>query len=484
MPQEPRPESPTNRHSPSLGPSDRLAVTVLASVAVALLSRPSITDVSALPGPPRSVGYPGVFFLGVMPFITASCLVEIVAAIVPRWAPLRHGGPRSRAKLERASLILSLSLCVFQAFAFARMLSSVSRDYALGPVSVPLVVLTLTAGAFVLCFLARLIGAYGLTGGFGLLLVASPIIDQGVTIAQQWRIESGGRLLEPLDLGAFGLLSAAVVAVTWYALRPRPAGPPAAAPERSYRAPPEEEQAPPLEIPVPASGVAPLLITASLLALPATLVNLDLPLQGVVTALQNDTVFRGVALVLIAVLCAGLSWDFNQPARVAALREGGRSFADLEAAARAALGPAMARTLLFSVVLFGLSQVANELIGPGFQAIELALATALALDIAAELRARRALPDLVPVWPEHRPYALAAARAVLLAAGIPVHARNERLRRMLQFFGPYVPIELMVRRADAEQAAKVLAQALSPEAESARDLAKDEATLAQALKNE
>jgi hypothetical protein len=92
-------------------------------------------------------------------------------------------------------------------------------------------------------------------------------------------------------------------------------------------------------------------------------------------------------------------------------------------------------------------------------------ATALVLDLVAELRARRALPDLVPVWPEHRPYAVAAAREALAAAGIPVHVRAENVRRMLQFGGPFAPMDLLVRRADAERAAEILGAVLRYRAE-------------------
>ena len=75
------------------------------------------------------------------------------------------------------------------------------------------------------------------------------------------------------------------------------------------------------------------------------------------------------------------------------------------------------------------------------------------------------------MWPEHRPYAVAAARAALAAEGIPVHARGEELRRLLQFFGPYVPIELMVPRADVERATTILTEVLLARPEEARSSA-------------
>jgi hypothetical protein len=69
------------------------------------------------------------------------------------------------------------------------------------------------------------------------------------------------------------------------------------------------------------------------------------------------------------------------------------------------------------------------------------------------------------VWPEHRPYAIAAAREALAAAEIAVYARGERFRTLLQFGGPFVPIDLMVPRADAKRAAEILKDVLGAEAD-------------------
>ena len=93
-----------------------------------------------------------------------------------------------------------------------------------------------------------------------------------------------------------------------------------------------------------------------------------------------------------------------------------------------------------------------------------ALPTALALDVAAEWRARRRTPDLVAVWCDQRPYAMPAARAVLTEAGIEAFVRAERLRRLLPLVAPFAPLEILVPAKDAARAGELLAVALGARA--------------------
>jgi len=70
----------------------------------------------------------------------------------------------------------------------------------------------------------------------------------------------------------------------------------------------------------------------------------------------------------------------------------------------------------------------------------------------------QALRELGPVvWlPEHRVYAAHAVQILLREAGIFVLLRGLHHRTCLQFFGPYVPIDVMVPAAYAEQARSLL----------------------------
>ena len=82
----------------------------------------------------------------------------------------------------------------------------------------------------------------------------------------------------------------------------------------------------------------------------------------------------------------------------------------------------------------------------------LVVGTAVVLDLAKEWRFRRAHPELARAWPVHRVYAIQPALQALQAAGIPAFPRGLHHRTLLQLFGPYVPVTLLVPEEKAEEA--------------------------------
>ncbi|APR81797.1 Preprotein translocase secY subunit [Minicystis rosea] len=431
--------------STSRAPRGRLAITL--ALPLALLFMPPIglpgVDTSGLPAATgRNLD---VFALGVTPFISASMIVELCALSSRSWRALRHGGPAGRAKLGRATLILAAVLALAQAFGITSLLQHLPLSTTSG-FSVPVILLTMTAGSFLLALASHLAGVYGLAGGIAVLSVTSAF--HGL----RYRLGT----TTTTDLAAFAVFAAAVALTTAHVLRAAKARPETAA-EPTYREAPERKTRSSIQIPTPASGIMPLLFSASLLSLPATL-----GLRTHMAAL-SATAIRGASLVTITLLTIFFAWAFNAPARIGVLgarAAEGTPAAEVAAEARAGLRAAALRSLAFLVVLFAVGELAGSFSGALIGAGAIALATGMALDIAAEWRARRAIPDLVPVWPEHRPHAIPIAREALDVAGIAVHARGEHLRRLLQFFGPYAPIDLMVARADEAQAVKILTSLL------------------------
>jgi hypothetical protein len=457
-------EPPTPSAGTEHSPWGRLAITLLAPVAVLAIERvPLPMDLSTLSETAQQYGvgvaaHLGVASMGVAPFITASVLVELCAVVAPWWAPLRHGGPEGRARLGRTTLRLGLAFAAFQAFATWLVLSR-QADYD-GSGRMLLVIASLVAGTSLLLMLAELVSRRGLTNGL-LLVSVTPLLEKEAT---RLFAPHGAAPPTAAGLGLAALAVGLTALATWYVLRARPASRSGEQREGTYRAPGEQAAAPPIEVPAPASGTAPIQMASSILMIPVLFHGFGV--SGLSAALSKDRTWTTAALILTALLTVALSRLFNDPARVAALaaRAGDeeRTFDDLEAEARAASRSAITRTLVFVGALFLLSLPAQRLGGYAVDTVSLALATALVLDVLAELRARKAAPDLVAVWPEHRPYAIAAARRALDTAGIASHARGAGPRRLLQFFGPYAPIDLMVPRADTERATEILRATLLP----------------------
>ena len=81
---------------------------------------------------------------------------------------------------------------------------------------------------------------------------------------------------------------------------------------------------------------------------------------------------------------------------------------------------------------------------------------AVLLDLRGDWRALGDRPDLVPAWPLHRMYRLDPALLRLERAGIPAHAKSRYVRTLLQFFGPYAPVVLLVPRDRVTDAEAIL----------------------------
>src|SRR5262245_38352766 len=97
----------------------RLVVTVLVAVAAALVDR------IPLPGVERAARYAslshegptlGPFMLGLGPVLSAFLVIEVLAVLVPRWRPLRHGGYEERGRLWARTKVLAVVFSALQAF--------------------------------------------------------------------------------------------------------------------------------------------------------------------------------------------------------------------------------------------------------------------------------------------------------------------------------------------------------------------------------
>lgn len=428
-------------------PWRRLVVTVAALVAVVLAGR------VALPSPEGRFDQllgpmPGVLSLGLGPVLTGFLLVELVALAVPRWRPLRHGGPAGRARLGVATALVSLALAGFQGWMVATWQRQLVGPLA-GPGDTAVIAVTLAAGVFALVALAWVVDRFGLGNGYSVLLLLG-LYDAGRGIAARTRqIE-----VAPIQSLVGGVALAVLVVLTLWLLRNR-----RAASGRGLRR--------------PTSGVVPLAVLGALLAVAEAvmLMGLSLP-RGYWDLLAYLVPSQGgafaVDLLVVVVGALALSWLFSRPALWA--RERGRLLGDparepAPEVARADFARATLATTLYLVAAVTLYFLINWKIPIFYFPLPVVLvSTAIGVDLVAEWRALATHPDLVAVWPLHRvPIADDVVRA-LAAQGIPAHLRGVHHRSMLHFFAPYVPIMVMVPRTMAGSARRLLAERLDPAA--------------------
>ncbi len=159
-----------------------------------------------------------VFALGIMPYITASIILQLLAVVIPRLEALRQEGPSGTAKITQYTRYLTIGLAILQSTAVVALaenpaqLFGVSCKQNLVPnqsvFTIGTMVICLTAGTAVIMWLGELITDRGVGNGMSLMIftqVIAVIPGQLYTILQ-----NEGAFIFLLVLGVGVLIVAAV----------------------------------------------------------------------------------------------------------------------------------------------------------------------------------------------------------------------------------------------------------------------------------
>jgi preprotein translocase subunit SecY len=123
-----------------------------------------------------------VFALGIMPYITASIIIQLLVVVIPRFETLKQEGQTGTAKLTQYTRYLTIGLAVLQSSTlvtaarnpqslFGDACKSIMPDQSLGTVLI--MVLTMTAGTGVIMWMGELITDRGIGNGMSLLIFTS-----------------------------------------------------------------------------------------------------------------------------------------------------------------------------------------------------------------------------------------------------------------------------------------------------------------------
>jgi len=122
-----------------------------------------------------------VFALGIMPYITASIIVQLLRVVIPRFEALHQEGQSGTAKLTQYTRYLTIALAILQSttvIAVARsgqLFSGCSVDVIPDDtvVTILIMILTMTAGTGLIMWLGELITERGIGNGMSLLIFTS-----------------------------------------------------------------------------------------------------------------------------------------------------------------------------------------------------------------------------------------------------------------------------------------------------------------------
>ncbi|WP_147680673.1 preprotein translocase subunit SecY [Actinomyces ruminicola] len=122
-----------------------------------------------------------VFALGIMPYITASIIIQLLRVVIPRFEELYKEGQAGTAKLTEYTRYLTIGLGVLQSAtivataANGNLFTGCSVDVIPNdsPANLALMIVTMTAGTGLIMWLGELITEHGIGNGMSLLIFTS-----------------------------------------------------------------------------------------------------------------------------------------------------------------------------------------------------------------------------------------------------------------------------------------------------------------------
>ena len=129
-----------------------------------------------------------IFTMGVMPYISASIIVQMMAMVIPQWAEYRKEGESGRRKLTEITRYGALGLALFQSFTSASLLQQQGMVVTPGWQFLFVATLTMTTGAMFLMWLGEQITERGVGNGISMIILGGIVAGfphaVGTTIEQ------------------------------------------------------------------------------------------------------------------------------------------------------------------------------------------------------------------------------------------------------------------------------------------------------------
>ncbi len=216
-----------------------------------------------------ALGRMGIFALGIMPYISASIIVQLLASMVPSLEQLKKEGEQGRKKINQWTRYGTVVLATFQAYGLAASLEAGDLVTDPGWYFRAACVITLVGGTMFLMWLGEQITARGVGNGISLIIYVGIIAEVPAAIAQFFESGRTGAISPAVILGVIVMVVAVLAFVVFMerALRKITIQ----YPRRQVGMKMTEAQNSNLPIKVNPAGVIPAIFASSLLLLPVTI---------------------------------------------------------------------------------------------------------------------------------------------------------------------------------------------------------------------
>ena len=216
-----------------------------------------------------ALGRMGIFALGIMPYISASIVVQLLTAMVPALEQLKKEGEQGRKKITQYTRYGTVALALFQAYGLAASLEAGNLAYEPGWFFRISVIITLVGGTMFLMWLGEQITARGIGNGISLIIYVGILAEVPSALAQLFTLGQSGQLS---SLGVFLIVLMVVGVIAFVVFMERSLRKITIQyPRRQVGMKMTEAQHSHLPVKVNPSGVIPAIFASSLLLLPTTI---------------------------------------------------------------------------------------------------------------------------------------------------------------------------------------------------------------------
>ena len=160
-----------------------------------------------------ALGRMGIFALGIMPYISASIIVQLLTSMVPALEQLKKEGEQGRKKINQYTRYGTVALATAQAYGLAVSLESGNLAHDPGMYFRMACLITLVGGTMFLMWLGEQITQRGIGNGISLIIFVGIIAEVPAAIAQFFASGRSGAISPAVLIGVIFMVIAVIMFV-------------------------------------------------------------------------------------------------------------------------------------------------------------------------------------------------------------------------------------------------------------------------------
>jgi len=157
----------------------------------------------------------GIFALGIMPYISASIIVQLLASMIPALEQLKKEGEQGRKKINQYTRYATVALAVFQGYGIAMSIQAGDLAHNPGLYFTVACVVTLVGGTMFLMWLGEQITARGIGNGTSLIIFVGIVAEIPAALAQFFSQGRAGVISTPVIVGVLVMVVLVIAAVVF-----------------------------------------------------------------------------------------------------------------------------------------------------------------------------------------------------------------------------------------------------------------------------